>query len=268
VETRLTLPVRQGAVQLPGMGGWTVGKRETVPIMIGGSAYRLPEDAEPMLVRRLNAEGISVALEDTDPSRDCHQWPASSRLDDADFELWQRMFGEAWALIRRELPAYAPGLAAGLATIVPLAPAPPGREVSSTARQAFGSVAIALPDGPDVLALLLIHEFQHAKLGAVLDVFDLYDESDDRLYHAPWREDPRPLEGLLQGTYAHVAVVDYWRVRSGLTGDAGAEEAFTRWRGHTAAAIQTLRDSGSLTGLGERFAAGMGATMAPWFDEP
>ena len=41
------------------------------------------------------------------------------------------------------------------------------------------------------LALLLMHEFQHVKLGAVLDLYDLFDPDDKRLYHAPWRKDPR-----------------------------------------------------------------------------
>ncbi|MEV7187125.1 DUF397 domain-containing protein [Kitasatospora sp. NPDC093102] len=34
----------------------------------------------------------------------------------------------------------------------------------------------------------------------MLDLTDLYDRADSALYFAPWRPDPRPLEGLLQGT--------------------------------------------------------------------
>ncbi len=160
-------------------------------------------------VRRLIAPGISVTLEDTDPYRDCHQWAAAPRLTDAELASWQRGFREAWAEIRRVHSAWAPGLAAGLSTVTPLSPAPAGRDVSATARQAFGAVAAALPDDHCTLALLLIHEFQHVKLGAVLDMYDLYDAADNRLFHAPWRDDMRPLEGLLQGTYAHIAVTDY-----------------------------------------------------------
>ena len=106
------------------------------------------------------------------------------------------------------------------------------------------------------LALLLIHEFQHVKLGAVLDLYDLYDPTDGRLFHAPWREDPRPLEGLLQGTYAHLAVTDFWRVRQEVTSGAAADVAgqrFAYWRAHTCDAIETLVSSGSLTPLGEQF---------------
>src|SRR5262249_52474723 len=126
---------------------------------------------------------------------------------------WQHRFGDAWAQIQQEHAAYAPGLAAGLRTVMPLAAVRAGKEVSATARHAFGAVAVALPASPATLALLMIHEFQHVKLGAVLDLYDLFDSADTRLFNAPWRDDPRPLEGLLQGTYAHIAVTDFWRAR-------------------------------------------------------
>jgi uncharacterized protein len=207
----------------------------------------------------LTAPGIRVALEDTDPYRDCHQWPAAPRLTDAEFAQWQHSFWLACEEIKAHHPAYAPGIAAGLSTLMPMAPAPAGSDVSAAARHGFGAIGTALPDDPVTLALLLMHEFQHVKLGAVLDVFDLFDPEDKRLYHAPWRKDPRPLEGLLQGTYAHLAVSDFWRVRAGLgePDQAEAAQRYAHWRSHTAAAIATLAESGSLTPLGMRFADAM-----------
>lgn len=222
-------------------------------------------------VRTLAAPGISVTLEDTDPYRDCHQWAAAPRLTDAELAAWQQGFRQAWAEIKREHSRYAPGLAAGLHTVTPLAAAPAGRDVSATARQAFGAVAAALPDGHATLALLLIHEFQHVKLGAVLDLYDLYDATDNRLFHAPWRDDPRPLEGLLQGTYAHIAVTDFWRARRSAAVGLAAETAgarFAHWRDQTAGAIESLAASGSLTPLGEQFIDGMRQSIAPMLDEP
>ncbi|MBG0826240.1 FxsB family radical SAM/SPASM domain protein [Planomonospora sp. ID67723] len=218
-------------------------------------------------VRRVSAGDFSVAIEDTDPFRDCHQWPAASRLTDDQAAAWQRAFEQAWALVESDHPDYAPGLRAGLTTLMPLTPGPEGREVSSTARHAFGAVAAALPDDPATLALLLIHEFQHVKLGAILDILDLYDEQDTRLFYAPWRDDPRPLEGLLQGTYAHLAVTDFWRVRRRAVPGRGNEQ-FARWRRQTADAVETLASSGALTPLGERFVAQMRRSAAAWWDEP
>src|SRR5262249_40146371 len=161
---------------------------------------------------------------------------AAPRLTDSEFARWQRCFLAAWREIEREHGAYAPALAEGLTTLMPLAVARGGREGSAAARHAFGALAAALPGDPGTLPPPLIHEFQHVKLGAVLDLYDLYDPTDDRLFHAPWREDKRPLEGMLQGTYAHLAVTDFWRIRQQVAVGPAAEAAgqrFVHWRAHT-----------------------------------
>jgi uncharacterized protein len=293
VKAEVTVPVMDSAVHFPTLGrlavGWAKAARpgsgepdvasvvvgdDVATILTDGSRWEMPvagllgtearmavvadggHSADWQPVRVLRAPGIHVALEDTDPYRDCHQWQAAPRLTDAEFEQWQRYFQDAWQEIERDHPAYVPALAAGLTVLMPLTAAPEGRDVSATARHAFGAVAAALPADPVTLALLLIHEFQHVKLGAVLDLYDLYDPSDDRLFHAPWRADLRPLEGLLQGTYAHLAVTDFWRVRQEVAVGEAAETAsqrFTYWRSHTRDAIETLTSSGSLTPLGVRF---------------
>jgi uncharacterized protein len=207
-------------------------------------------------VRRLSASGIRVALDDTDPYRDCYQWRAGPRLTDAEFAQWQRQFQDAWHEIRREHAAYAPALAAALTTLTPLAAPQEDRDVSGAARYAFGAVAAPLPADPVTLALLLIHEFQHVKLGAVLDLYDLYEQADDRLFHASWGEGKRSLERLFHGAYSHLAVTDFWRARQDITAGPAAEEAgkrFVHWRDHTRDAIKTLASSGSLTPLGTWF---------------
>jgi uncharacterized protein len=230
-------------------------------------------------VRLLDAPGISVALDDIDPYRDCHDWPVASRLTDAEFAQWARMFADAWRMIRRDHAVYAPALAAGLSALMPLAPAQQGRAVSAAARQAFGSVAAALPSDPVTLALLLIHEFQHVKLGAILDVCDLYDPADGRFFHPPWqddhlvhaprREDKNQLGSLLQGAYAHLAVTDFWRARQQAVAGPLAEVAAERYalcRAHTREAIKMLANSGSLTPLGTGFVAEMRHSASPQQD--
>ncbi len=295
-KVALTVPVIDGAVSLPTLGrlvvnpGHSGGEEASlttgsslVSIAAGDDCWEIPisalrngattrvatlgpgESAEWQPVRTLTAPGLSVLLEDTDPYRDCHQWPAATRLTDTEVARWQEQFTEAWREISRDHPDYAPAIAAGLSVLMPMAPAPEGREVSSTARQGFGAVGAARPADPTTLALLIMHEFQHVKLGAILDLYDLYDPSDDRLYYAPWREDRRPLEGLLQGTYAHLAVSDYWRVRQQATTGAVAQlasERFTFWHTHTKTAIETLAESGSMTPLGMEFVATMGQSAA------
>jgi uncharacterized protein len=285
VLAEIDVPVVGGFLALPTLGRLRVGPAAagTISVADGGFEVRahsgkwhvqladLAADADWEPVRELRSGEFAVWLEDTDPYRDCHQWPAAPRLRDAELAQWREQFAVAWPLIEQDYPAYASGLAAGLSVLMPLANDVPGRDISAAARPAFGAVGAALPDGGAALALLLIHEFQHVKLGAVLDMYDLCDPADQRLYYAPWRDDPRPLEPLLQGAYAHLGVTDYWRVRRGrLSGDAArdADERFVRWRMLTAEAIDTLAGSGSLTELGARFVAGMRATVESWLGEP
>lgn len=270
LDAQLRLTVHAGVVHVPTIGSWRVGKTlNTVRIEIGDGGCELPRGSSELPLRVLNAGGKSLWLDDLDPFRDCYGWPAAARLDDAEFAVWQQAFGDAWALIERDHPTYAPGLATGLSAVVPLAPPERGRHISSTARDAFGAVAIGLPAGAAALALLLIHEFQHVKLGAVLDLFDLYDPSDFHRYYAPWRDDPRPLEGLFQGAYAHLAVADFWRVRRfAAAGDAEAVAAFAESRQAVLAAIDTISRSGSLTELGQRFVGQMRRTAVGWLGEP
>lgn len=281
----LEVPVDGGYAHLPTLGRLRVGSATVAALTSDGTGafevrtasakWRVePSPAEPAPdwepVRELHAGQLTVRLEDTDPYRDCHQWPVTGRLSDAEAAAWQARFTEAWQLIERSYPQYAPGIAAGLTTLLPLANDEPGREISAAARQAFGAVAAALPETGADMALLIIHEFQHVKLGGVYDLYDLYDRTDQRLFFAPWREDPRPVGPLLQGTYAHIGVTDYWRRRRHqVTGpDAlAAAEQFARWRMMTAEAIETLARSGALTRLGERFVADMRVTVEPWLGE-
>lgn len=257
------VPVRGGLAPLPGLGSLLAGAgdRTSCPTM---PDWQL-QLAQPL--RHVDAAGLRITIEDTDPYRGCHGHP-EDRLGDARFEAWSRALPEAITFIDEHLPHYAPGLREGLTTIMPMRNPEDGTQRSAVARDAFGSIGVALPNDSATLARLLVHEFQHIKLGALLDIAELYDLADtEHRHYAPWRPDPRPLEGLLQGTYAHIAVVDFWRVRrTQLSGPAreAADFEFARWRMHTEEAIHQLSESTSLTPLGRVFVGTMSQTADSW----
>lgn len=280
VDAEIEVPVRRGAVYLPTLGRLVVGADagRSLLVRVSGGDCGLLEAPGWQGVRRVALPSFAsggIALEDTDPFRRCHHWEVAQRLPDSEAAAWGRTVPAAWELLARDHHSYAPGIAAGLSTIVPLAPSLSGRAVSSTARRAYGAIGAALPvpagaadRSASALALLMIHEFQHGKLGAVLDMADLHDPHDTRLFEAPWRQDPRPLEGLLQGTYAHVGVTDFWRVRRFTATDPEerehAEAEFGLWFGHTLRATHVLAGSGSLTPLGVRFVEALRTTVEGW----
>ena len=266
VEAELRLPVRDGYVHLPGAGalaaGPTAGDTAAVRISAAGVALRDgPGDWQP--VRRFTAEGLSVTVDDIDPFRDCQAWVPAGRLSDRDWQAWQEALGAVSRQLAAELPAYASVIAAGLRSVVPM-PAAAGRSRSGTAKHAFAAVALALPDRSDMLGELLVHEMQHVKLTALCDLMDLFDPDDPAGYHVPWRPDPRPLDGVLNGTYAYLAVGELWRARSRESGGSRAHSRFLECRSWVEHGIEILLNRGALTADGARFVRGMESTVEAW----
>ena len=196
VNTELDVVTRAGYVHLPTLGRLRVGNVEkaTVTVMgdgdfqvraasrlwwVGPGAEAASDDWEA--IRELHAGDFVVRLEDTDPYRHVHDYPPAARLTDAEAAAWQQQFAAAWSLIKNNYPDYAIGIVSGLRSLMPLDNDLPGREISATASEAFGAVAAARPITGDKLALLIMHEFQHVKLGALMDMFDLFDPTDQTI---------------------------------------------------------------------------------------
>jgi uncharacterized protein len=131
-------------------------------------------------------------------------------------------------------------------------------------RLAFGAIAVALPESAEELALLLIEQFQYIKLGAVLDLFDLWDTTEESSYHSPWHSAPQPLRALFEETYARVAATGFLQARRTSVIGPDRDAALVRYttaRAETRRAAQTLASSGALTPIGLRFAEGMLAAL-------
>jgi uncharacterized protein len=273
------VPVEGGAVHLPTVGTVTLpgpasGTAEvivepsTIDVQCGDERITVRPDApdqphwQPS--RWIAVDGLTILLEDLDPNRDCHEWKAAGRLPADRAAAWRDSFAAAWPIVTDEAPAQVPALRSALRTLTPLESDPGGLKRASTARDAFGAFGCA-PAAAEALAVMLVHEFQHTVLGALLDICDLFDRDYRRHLTVAWRGDPRPIEGVLQGTFAHLAVADMWRVRAQRAG-AGTPEAahYRQYRDWTAAAIEAMTRSDALTPAGSRFVEGMAATMATW----
>ena len=284
----LTLRIRaDGTLMIPTFGlarldagpawcrAWAGPGADNVSVDVDGTPVAVPvhsAESSPRWwpLRRLSStiDGcrVEVVLDDVDPYRDCHRLGAADRLPAAAVAGWQAALDGAWALLARQHRDRAVSLSTGLAALVPLEPnerAP--AESSASTSEACGSVALTPPPDGHALALTLVHEYQHSKLSALLDLVPLYGADGNPVCYAPWRPDPRPLGGLLQGAYAYLGLVDYWRVRR--LADTGARSRlahfeFARWRHAVRRTLQTLGGSGQLTEAGRRFVAGMRRRLA------
>ncbi|MCW3840029.1 FxsB family radical SAM/SPASM domain protein [Micromonospora yasonensis] len=284
VRAQIEVPVRVGVIHLPSVGAvalpnpatgtatltvtpesWTIRHgAERARLVFDGDPARDPQvvGARWQASRRLAFGGTTILFEDLDPFRDCHDWKAAERVSAPEFAAWGEAVARAWAAIEADVPHQAAGVRAGLRAVVPLVDDPTGTMRSSTARQAFASVGLARADGP-ATAVMIVHEFQHSVLGALLDLCDLFTPEHTGRLSVGWRNDPRPIEGVLQGTYAHLAITDIWRQRARRAGaDSVAHERHQQYRAWTADAADALLGSGALTPAGERFVGRIAEALA------
>jgi uncharacterized protein len=184
--------------------------------------------------------------------------PPSPRLSSEEIGQWQQLFAETWQLLEQRLPDRAGELATGLRTLVPLSQTDDRSARSATIRHAFGVFGLTRPPSPAEFAVTLVHEFQHSKLSAMLDLTPMTDPADHGRYFAPWRTDPRPLSGLLQGVYAFVGVADTWRALRDVDGISElATTRFAEARLQVDRGLASVERSGALLPSGEMLAAGL-----------
>jgi hypothetical protein len=211
-------------------------------------------------------------VDDLDPYRDCHGLPAAPRLPDEKWLGWECDIRGAARLLRDHAPEWSDDLAAGLSTITPLNPGRARTGLSVTHGDAFGGFACTRPDRPADLAVTMVHEFQHSKLNALLDLVPLQRPDADATgpaYFAPWRPDPRPLSGMIQGTSAFLAVARVWhRFRAAPALEADATRRFATVRAQVARAAEQLPGAPGLTPAGQAYARDLAGAAAALLDLP
>jgi HEXXH motif-containing protein len=273
--TDAEVPVIGGSVVLPSLGVASVDAEGAVVRSAGGHSEIVWADGKLELspdaagwsgLRQISAGSLQLIIDDVDPFRMPAAPFQSPRLSSAEVRAWDEVFQHAWELLEQSHPQVACELAAATSVIVPLAAPSTGR-LSSSSPETFGAIALSEPSDPCTLAVTLAHELQHLKLSALLDIVPLTQPDDGRLFYAPWRSDPRPLGGLLQGAYAFLGVSDFWRRQRHLErGDAAvrANAEFARWRAAAAQVVTTLMSSGLLTPAGVDFVRGMAQELGAW----
>lgn len=180
---------------------------------------------------------------------------AAERLTPAAYDTWCRMLREAYDLLTDVDPPTARAAAVLLRSLQPMPAHEAFRVRSVTSGHGVGGLASSLPDSVPLCAATLAHELQHSTLNALMHLYPLYEpERDARLYHAPWRDDPRPLGGMLQGAYAFTAVARFWQTFADRRPDdpASATGRFESalWLGQLVDVIGELTTDPALTGMG------------------
>lgn len=208
--------------------------------------------------------GATAVLDDLDPYRvppDGVGAPPRTATEHArtDASAWSGRWRAARHLLRQVDPARAAEVARVVRTVVPLtAGGPRQAPMSATLRAAPGAVLASLPSSARTMAETLVHEIHHSKLAALHEVVPLHRPGRPTRHQVGWRSDPRPIAGVLQGAYAHLALTDLWRRAAAADGlptawRTGAGQQFERFHDQVGGALAILLESDELTIAGREF---------------
>jgi HEXXH motif-containing protein len=201
-------------------------------------------------------------------------WDTCSRLDYAGMEWTPRVteYPAVRDAARRvtgalaRIEAYSPCIAEEIGHI--LSVATPLRAVSEHSSHSGsvsfipGAFAFADLNDEDRLAEMILHELSHNKLFLLDDRDPLLDQTwhgdgwRDECYYSPWRDDPRPLKGILHGVFVFVEVASFWANRlpkaSCLPSDAVSVRRFKTVFAQLEVACEVLEGSAHFTPIGAR----------------
>ena len=283
LDATVSTHTSDGRVTLPGAGTAMLGSDGPAVVTVTGGEVTVSGPSGPVRtaagdhgwlpLRRLSAGyggyAGTVAVEDGNPFRDGYHAPPAGRLRPDEVGQWQELFDATWALLARHLPVRAAELAAGLRALVPLAARGEDIARSGTVRDSFGALGLTLPPSVPDFAVTLVHEFQHSKLGGLLDLVPLTVPDGKERHFAPWRTDPRPTGGLLQGAYAFLGVADTWlALRAEPACERRATREFAVARLQVDAGLDALQASAELTARGREFTTGLRAASDLLMAEP
>jgi HEXXH motif-containing protein len=298
------LTARDGRLVLPSLGALRTAGSGGVPVQVAhcNGCLRLRQPEGPDVTVHLESDtgawsgspawtpahalpGLvpgapPLPLDDLDPYRASPREPdqyalgGPTMLDDAGRKRWLQIWsGTATALRSGGEQRMAEALAL-LRCLVPLE-MPPGADgrgsCSATRREAFGAVLSSTPPTAVTFAATLVHEMGHTKLAALSDMMTLHQAGPEARYFAPWRPDARPYDGLLQGTYSHLALADFFQRRALAVNSTEREAAWAqhaRYRAQVGAALPALVCSSDLTVRGRRFVDEMVSTYERMAADP
>jgi HEXXH motif-containing protein len=124
---------------------------------------------------------------------------------------WLSSLEEAWFWINSCSTLLASEIFMGVQSLVPVHSHAIDVHRSQTFREIPGLLVLSWMSDTSVIVEALVHEYHHHKLNALLNLDPIIVEgSPEEIYYSPWRDDPRPLSGILQGIYVFQAVLEFW----------------------------------------------------------
>lgn len=124
---------------------------------------------------------------------------------------WSSTLAQALELIGRYMPELRGEIDLYLHQVVPVG-FDDHSHLSASYQEVIGTVYMTLHPQLMTMVEATIHEFQHNKLHALLELDPLLHNAFSPLYSSPVRPDPRPLQGVLLAVHAFVPVARLYQL--------------------------------------------------------
>jgi HEXXH motif-containing protein len=143
-----------------------------------------------------------------------------------------------------------------LVQVIALKPAASGNFSNISYSDLAGAFILSAVQEPYWIADALIHETFHNRLFFIQEIDPILADPDDESgYYSPWRDDLRPLNGLLHAIYVYVQVCRFWCAVWRSTETSGIRREYVQDQGARASlqlqiAAHELRKFGKFTAQG------------------
>ena len=157
----------------------------------------------------------------------------------------------AVALLRLTRPSLVEEISLVMRSVVPLLSIDPEVNLSVSAPEFLGTAMITYDSTP-MLAEALAHEYRHNLLNALTEGSPLVtQEAATRSVYSPWRDDPRPVMGLLHALFTFTEVAEFLRaaVHSGKLSPTNTRAAARRCLAHMVRLEIGIDEMDAVTGL-------------------
>ena len=206
------------------------------------------------------ANQAQLATFDTNPLSDFEAHPDKKGnqidLGEKSAQEWAGVLVDAMSNIQRGLPDLLREMSTMMQLWVPVG-VDPKQHLSASYQEAVGMAYLTLHPNLFTMTEAMIHEFQHNKANALLNLSPILENAFSPLYTSPLRPDPRPLHGIVLAVHAFLPVAElYFRLRE--QGDETALHPFATRRLKTIVegnhqGMLVLEEHGAWTEVGARF---------------
>jgi len=128
-------------------------------------------------------------------------------------ETHRTLVERALTLVARYDPATFAVLAE-VTQVVALKPAGAGGYTNVSHSDLPGAFILGVMHHPFELADAIVHEHYHNRLFCIEEAGSFFDPAQDALtderYYSPWRDEPRPLRGVLHALFVYTPVCEFW----------------------------------------------------------